>query len=434
MKNTLSIGFLLMLMLFFSLSCEKQDDICSDGELCDTVSDDNLTAQNDYITEDVSITQKITVRLSASQAKDAWISEYYPESNYGTFPNILASDWTHQDSSAVSRSLMYFDLSEIPAEAEIDSVYMSLYYAPIADPGTHSARSGSNACWLQRIIEPWDEDSVTWVNQPATTEDNMAVITETLTNTEDKNKIDVTSMVQDMVKYSENSFGFLMRLKTEEAYRRMTFASSDYGVDTLVPKLDIYYTVQAKKIIFQPGSDLGKDAMIQEPPFAENRNFVDFPNIHASDWTHGGQSAITRSLFAFPLEQIPAGAIVAHASLSLYYAPNPDNSTHSNSSGSNAFYLQRVMEPWEQNTVTWETQPTTTEENQVLIPETSSDQEDKLNMDVTSLVSNMVQTTSDNHGFMLKLQTENHYRRVTFASSNFTDETKHPKLEVTYIP
>ena len=47
-----------------------------------------------------------------------------------------------------------------------------------------------------------------------------------------------------MIKTASNNYGFMLKLETEEYYRRMVFASSDNNDSEIHPKLDIYYTIE----------------------------------------------------------------------------------------------------------------------------------------------------------------------------------------------
>ena len=185
-------------------------------------------------------------------------------------------------------------------------------------------------------------------------------------------------------------------------------------------------------ITLQPDSTLGKDALIES--FCPNKNYKNHPNIQAEAWTEGGVPGIDRSLFAFDLSQLPSEIIVNSALLSLYYAPQYNGLTHSTLSGSNECIIQRIINSWDESTVTWNNQPSTTSVNQVTLPQSSFDSQDYLNIDVTSLVKDMLDSNEImNMGFMISLVTEVHYRRMSFASSDYVNSSKHPKLVINYI-
>ena len=190
-------------------------------------------------------------------------------------------------------------------------------------------------------------------------------------------------------------------------------------------------------LTLQPNATDGTDAMIFNYGSAaqSNTNFGTYTDMVAIAWTFSGIPGTLRSLIRFDLNQIPVNSTVQQATLTLFNNPTSGNmgGSHSNLSGSNASWLQKVTSPWSESTVTWNTQPTTTTLNQVALPQsTSAHQNYALN--VTTLVQDMVNDPATNYGFMLRLQTESYYRGLVFASSDCADSTKWPKLEITFLP
>ncbi len=98
----------------------------------------------------------------------------------------------------------------------------------------------------------------------------------------------------------------------------------------------------------------------------------------------------------------------------------------------NTVLIQRITSPWNENTVTWNTQPTTTTLNQVVLPHTTNPNQNYLNTDVKNLVQDMIDYPNS-YGFMLRLQNEMHYNAKDFASSDHPDTAYHPSIEVCYV-
>ena len=184
-------------------------------------------------------------------------------------------------------------------------------------------------------------------------------------------------------------------------------------------------------ITLQPDSS-GQDAMLvslypSSPDGAE-------AELNAMAWTNQSVPANLRGLLNFDLTAIPANATIQSAFLTLYFNPASLNgSGHSHQSGSNASLLQRVTEPWNEFTTTWNNQPATTTQNEVLLPQDTFPQQD-YRADVTALITDMINNPASSYGFLLKLQTEEHYRSLLFCSGDYPDAAKHPKLEITYAP
>jgi hypothetical protein len=97
--------------------------------------------------------------------------------------------------------------------------------------------------------------------------------------------------------------------------------------------------------------------------------------------------------------------------------------------GANALYVARVTDSWTDASTGWNSQPGTTSTHQVSVPASSSQKQD-YNIDVTELLNDML--SSNNYGFGVRLQLENPYASVSFASSEHATALLRPALEVTY--
>jgi hypothetical protein len=193
--------------------------------------------------------------------------------------------------------------------------------------------------------------------------------------------------------------------------------------------------VNAQTITLQPGS-AGKDAEVFScvPCGYNTRNFGNIGDLCAVSWTNNGNSSKIRGLIQFDLSSIPAGSIINDARLSLYYNPNTDEGQHFKFFGNNSALLQRITQNWSESTVTWNNQPATTTQNQVVIPSSTSPTQDYPNINVTNLIRDMVNNPTTSFGMMLKLQYESHFRKLIFASGDYSVASKRPKLVVTYTP
>lgn len=186
-----------------------------------------------------------------------------------------------------------------------------------------------------------------------------------------------------------------------------------------------------KTLVFQPDS-LGKDAIISE--LGPNTPRGNYDELIASAWTNNGIPFNIRSLIEFDLSSIPNDAMVINATLSLYgYYSTVAPGGHSTDSGPNDCYIRQISQPWDEQTVTWNTQPLTSTINQVVLPASTSLHQDYLNIDVSDLVKAMVSNPSANHGFMLSLLQESHYRRMVFGSGDNPDSTLRPKLVISFL-
>jgi len=210
-------------------------------------------------------------------------------------------------------------------------------------------------------------------------------------------------------------------------------------------------------VTFKPDSTIGQDAIIwttgncildgnTQPN--TYMNFGKDNTLCANTWTHNAQGCPTgtnRTLLKFDeLSTIPTTATIIKAKLKLYGLPpgtvSIDNSCYPgspyNSYCPNTSFIQQVTSAWNEQTVTWNTQPTTTTVNRITIPQTTY----QWNWDfmdssanLLAMVRDWVQNPATNYGFMMRLETEAHYRAIRFASSDHPNSALHPELTVVYI-
>ncbi len=163
-----------------------------------------------------------------------------------------------------------------------------------------------------------------------------------------------------------------------------------------------------------------------------NNGDANSPDFVCAAWTMGGQPITSRSIVKFDLSTIPSNAIIISAKLTLYSNPTPLNGdlVHANYGTDNSMYIQRVTSNWVAASTVWLNQPSTTTADQVSIPHTPLSSLDLIDIDVKNLVAAMVST--NNYGFLIRLQNETAYNDRDFSSSKYSNAAKHPTLVVTY--
>jgi hypothetical protein len=176
--------------------------------------------------------------------------------------------------------------------------------------------------------------------------------------------------------------------------------------------------------------DKGEDTYVHE--YNPTKNYNRDTKMAIMAWTFSGTPGNCRGLIRFDLSAVPKTATVTKAALYLYHVTDQGNNPqHSKLSGANDGYVLQVSSPWNVDVVTWNNQPAVTTENQVAIPASTSETQDYV-LDVTAMVTNMVKQPATNNGFMIKLQDENYYRALMFASSNHKNPQLRPLLKVYY--
>jgi Secretion system C-terminal sorting domain len=366
----------------------------------------------------------LTLQPDAETGKDSEVFSLQPNSPLAT-DLLRGNAWTFSGNPGYQRGLIDFDLSTIPVGSQIISARLSLY----SPGGSHSqSQSGDNACYLSRITGNWTEETVTWNSQPSYTTLHQVTLQESTNEYQDYEDIDVTLLVRDMVEDPNNSFGFILKQQSEQTPRRMAFCSSDFVDADKHPKLVITYTPpDCTTLILRPGAS-GKDAEIFSLQPLTNFNSDLF---RGNAWTFSGNLGIERGFIDFNLAALPANVEINAAYLSLFAPDIPNDQLHS---GDNGVTIRRITGPWNETTVTWNNQPNTTSTHQINLQAAEAEYQNYLNINVTDLLKDMIADPSNSYGFMMRLQTESEFRRMTFCSSDYANPQKHPKLEICYTP
>ncbi len=194
------------------------------------------------------------------------------------------------------------------------------------------------------------------------------------------------------------------------------------------------FTFGQSTLSLHPYPSEGKDAFIASciPCGYSTNNYGSSNRFSSVAWTNQGANSDGKSLLQFDLSSIPANSVIISAELSLSFNPTDGDGQHSSLTNSNQSYLQRITSSWDEMTVNWVNQPSITTTNQVLLAESNSSTQDYPNIDVANLVQDMVNDPTGSHGFMLSGVSDQHYYRLTFASSDHLDQHLHPKLVIVY--
>lgn len=187
--------------------------------------------------------------------------------------------------------------------------------------------------------------------------------------------------------------------------------------------------IAQETVILQPGPDEGKDAQLwsihPDNNYGSSRKFVPM------GWTFGGVPGIHRAIIDFDLSAIPPGSVIDEAWLYLYFYS--DEPTYVPHTGENEAFLKLITTHWEEDLVSWNTQPFTTTAYMVNVPRSKYPEQDyKIN--VTGLVEEMHVNPGLYFGMMLQLENEIPYTSLMFASSDNADPALRPKLIITYLP
>jgi len=211
------------------------------------------TQSSPLIVNIIQESQLLTLSLQPGpdKGKDAMISNLEPDKNFGSHKFFETTYLSESQLTVMrsNRSLIFFDLSSLPSGAQIKKVILRLVYEtpipfdqtlfPTVAPATGIAWYGAV---LQQIIEPWEENAVTWKNQPKTMDANQVFIPPFIRNT-NVLELDVTRLFVSSFEKPAPNHGMMLRLWPADKFPGFRFASSDYPEPAWRPKLNVQYSV-----------------------------------------------------------------------------------------------------------------------------------------------------------------------------------------------
>lgn len=197
-----------------------------------------LTATNSAGSSTATVTiivnKTLILQPGPAEGKDSMVVTQIPDTNY---ENNQYFSLGNLSVSIIVRAHLQFDVSILPTDAFIVNADLKLYqYQSI---GTESFVIG-----LHQVTESWEENMITWNNQPDYLPSPESTITVTVGATTWLSW-DITSLLQGWLNGSIANYGVVLK-DTDEPLGD-TFIrcySSDYSDNpTLCPKLEITYYV-----------------------------------------------------------------------------------------------------------------------------------------------------------------------------------------------
>jgi hypothetical protein len=95
---------------------------------------------------------------------------------------------------------------------------------------------------LQQIVEPWEENKVTWATQPKTITANQVYIHPFIKNANFID-VDVTRLFVPEQEIAAPNYGMMFKISPEQSFPGFRFTSSDYKVPEMRPVLTIHYSL-----------------------------------------------------------------------------------------------------------------------------------------------------------------------------------------------
>lgn len=191
--------------------------------------------------------QTFVLQPGPEDGKDAMVSNLEPDKNFGSYKYFEATFLSEPVLTVMrlNRSLIEFRMPQTFAAIKIHKVKLRLSYeVPVPwDSIIFIGINSSNFIGgvLQQVVEPWEEDAVTWNKQPKTIEANQVFIPPFIRNV-NFIEVDVTSLFVPNAEIAAPNYGMLFKLWPEDKWPGFRFASSDHPNILLRPMLTVYYT------------------------------------------------------------------------------------------------------------------------------------------------------------------------------------------------
>ncbi len=180
----------------------------------------------------------IVLKPGPDEGKDANVLSRNPATNYGNSHLFKADAWTYSGEFYIDRIFLDFNLDTIVDVDNLISAKLNLYYHYLnVGQDIEQTQYGDNFSVIRRVITPWEEDKITWNNQPQATEEDQLILPPSTNLRQDFLGINVTTLVKDILNKPDSSFGFMIKIYKEETYRRIAFASSDHPDPDKWPEL-----------------------------------------------------------------------------------------------------------------------------------------------------------------------------------------------------
>lgn len=170
-------------------------------------------------------------KISLLPKQDAYISEWYPQDKFGSSIALFISQY--QQLGDNYRSLIKFDLTEIPSSYTIEEAVLELSIY------RNESQTKTNI-FIYQLLEDWQEDLVTWHNSPPINMTTYSTITIEKEPFAKKVFLDLTALVNSWYRGEVPNYGLL--LKGEEQINSLiAFYSRNYSNKAFQPILHISY-------------------------------------------------------------------------------------------------------------------------------------------------------------------------------------------------
>ena len=381
--------------------------------------------------------------LNASQ--DTWLKESSPAENHGGDIELSVKAASGDN----MRALYQFDISPIPAGSQIGSAIAWFYVAGNDDKG---------AVDIHETTAVWAEGSADWTTLNDKFDSSVIASIPVQDTSDVWVQLNLTSLVQGWVNGSANNG--IMLLANSDAVESK-YSSSEVGASQQ-PRIEVVATSgtaspvsiittgtltgnpspanditriltrtnipayqSGSDTLLQPGAASGNDAEIWDQ--APGNNYGDA----AETWVSSASNDTTRSLLHFNMSEIPFGARILEAALSLH--------RQSGSGADQPVSAHRIRNSWSEDSVTWNSRKAGTNwdtaggdfDNTAVATTPVGPVNQRYEWNIMQIVQGWVDGSYPNYGVVLVAAIAG-MPGERFYTSDHADPTLHPKLSITH--
>ena len=175
----------------------------------------------------------ITLQPDAVEGKDVYVMDIFPSDNFGDLTFLSIGVYT----VPFARGYLQFDLSPVPPEAVILDANLGLHYD--SSYGLTSLPIG-----LYEVTENWEEGTITWNNQPASSSEAVDIQIIPASQTNDFVYWQIGNLVKGWQEGSIANYGIHLKDTDESSDDGgVDFFSSDWLTANQRPKLIIEFYI-----------------------------------------------------------------------------------------------------------------------------------------------------------------------------------------------
>ncbi len=320
-------------------------------------------------------------QITLPPTADSYVTSAYPNTNYGLDADLQVSLSGTYPNTVFKRSLLAFDLSDIPANAVILTATLRLYSEFNATQAAVPHAPQDSIINTYAIDEPWEETAVTYSNHPAVTprgDPPASYVFDGWT------EWDLTNMVSGWVAGDYANYGVWLTTGLQES----AYWLSRNAASINFPRLVITYQTAGSPLWAQVTSDTW---VSQANP---NTNYNNDTSLSVSRSSGGSQN---HALLKFDLADLPPNIAVTDARLEMYSILNRGNTPDAPLAF--AVYPDAIMADWNPATVTWNSKPVTLNVGDAGVTPIYNSW---TQWNVTNIVQGWVEGTRPNYGIALR--------------------------------